>query len=320
VILAIEQRNAAGGVNGRPIELVIKDDQHDPDVALHVDQELIDAGVVAIIGHMTSAMSVVAAPLMNQERMLMISPTTSTSSLTGLDDYFLRVTPPNTLQSHHLAHYLYETLGLRRCAGVYDLSNREFSEDLLQDFIAVFETLGGQIVVTKEFTSGQEKSYMRLAQELLQPDPDCLLIVAGALDTAMICQQIRKLGSTITIASSAWAQTMDLIRHGGSAVEGILFSQRYGAESSQEAYLNFRKAFQERFGRAPDFSSEYAYEAATILFQALEKAQTGPDIKANIVGHTFHGLKEDIQIDQYGDTWRKRYILTVKDGQFSVVE
>ena len=67
---------------------MIKDDQHDPEVALRVDQELIDAGVVAIIGHMTSAMSVVAVPLMNRELMLMISPTTSTSRLTGIDDFF----------------------------------------------------------------------------------------------------------------------------------------------------------------------------------------------------------------------------------------
>lgn len=320
VIVAVEQRNADGGINGQPVELVIKDDQHDPEVALQVDQELIDAGVAAIIGHMTSAMSVVAVPLMNQEKMLMISPTTSTSSLTGLDDYFLRVTPPNTLQSHHLAHYAYQKLGLRRFAGVYDLSNRAFSEDLFHDFLVVFEALGGEVVLTKTFTSGHEISYLELAQELLQAEPDGLLIVAGALDTAMICQQIRKLGSTIPIASSAWAQTMDLIRHGGNTVEGVIFSQRYGTESSQEAYLNFRKQFQERFGDTPDFSSEYAYEAATILFQALEDANSGPEIKANIVNHSFEGLKEEIQIDQYGDTWRKRYILIVQDGQFSVVE
>ena len=212
--LAVEQRNAAGGISGQPIELLIKDDQHDPEVALRVDQELIDAGVVAIIGHMTSAMSMVAVPLMNRELMLMISPTTSTSRLTGIDDFFLRVTPPNTLQSNHLAHYAYQKLGLRRFAGVYDLSNREFPRIFCLILSRSLKPLGGQIVLKKAFISGHVGSYFQLAKDLLQANPDGLFIVAAALDTAMICTADQKAWVNNPDRFESWAQTMDVIRHG----------------------------------------------------------------------------------------------------------
>ena len=85
VIMAIEEINKAGGINKRPIELITKDDKQDPEVAVNVDKELIDEGVVAIIGHMTSAMSIAALPLINKKQILMISPTTSTNKLFGIE-------------------------------------------------------------------------------------------------------------------------------------------------------------------------------------------------------------------------------------------
>ncbi|MBW1797231.1 MAG: ABC transporter substrate-binding protein, partial [Deltaproteobacteria bacterium] len=66
VILAVEEINEAGGINGRPVELITRDDGHDPKVAVKVDRELIGEGVVAIIGHMTSSMSMAALPLINK--------------------------------------------------------------------------------------------------------------------------------------------------------------------------------------------------------------------------------------------------------------
>jgi len=72
----------------------VKNDKQNPEEALRVDRELVDAGVVAIIGHMTSSMSIVAIPFINKQKVLIDQPHTSTNKLTGIDDYFIRVIPP----------------------------------------------------------------------------------------------------------------------------------------------------------------------------------------------------------------------------------
>ena len=83
-ILAVEELNKKGGINGRMIKLIIKDDRFDPEVALQVDQELIDEGVVAIIGHSFSSLCLKVAPLIKKNNILMLTPTAQSPKLTGL--------------------------------------------------------------------------------------------------------------------------------------------------------------------------------------------------------------------------------------------
>ena len=90
-LLAVEQRNAHGGVKGRKIKLIVKDDQHDPSVAKNVVQELLDAGVEAIIGHGTSNTAMATVPLVTKAKVLMMSHTVTTKKLSVAGDYFFRV-------------------------------------------------------------------------------------------------------------------------------------------------------------------------------------------------------------------------------------
>ena len=127
--LAVEQINEAGGIHGRLVELIVKDDKNDPEVALQIDKELIEDGVAAIIGHMTSVMSTAVLPLINavlplinKEKIVMVGPTTTTNELTGLDDYFFRTVSPDFQQMRQLIHYIFDEKKLRTLAVAYDLS------------------------------------------------------------------------------------------------------------------------------------------------------------------------------------------------------
>jgi branched-chain amino acid transport system substrate-binding protein len=72
-------------------------------------------------------------------------------------------------------------------AGVYDLSNRTFTEGWYRNFTVEFENMGGNIILTTTFTSGRDVSYLRIANDLIRAEAQGVVIVAGALDTAMIC-------------------------------------------------------------------------------------------------------------------------------------
>ncbi len=320
VTLAVDEVNDKGGVNGRPVELIVKDDQQDLDVAVKVDKELIDEGVAAIIGHITSALTAAAVPLMNKEKKLMISPSASTNKLTGLDDYLLRITAPSRVHGEHLVGYLYREMGLRNVSVVYDLSNRAFAEGLFRIFKSEFERMGGAVVHTETFSSGREVAYLNMARNILHSAPGGLLIITGALDAAMICQQLKKLGSTLPIVSSGWAGTSDLLQKGGRAVEGIIISQPVDINCERKEYLEFKKKLNERFGIYPDFAAIYSYEAARMLFHALAETDDAAELRDVILKKgVFDGLQKTIRMDKYGDTRGRRFIVTVKDGRFKTL-
>jgi branched-chain amino acid transport system substrate-binding protein len=320
VMLAVDEVNQAGGIQGRPVELLIKDDKHDQNVALQMDAELIDEEVVAIIGHMTSTMTLAAVPLMNENRMLLLSPTTSTNELTGIDDYFVRIMPPNISETQHLSQHLFEIIGARKLACVYDLSNQAFTEEWYRNFSTAFETLGGTVPFSATFTSGEDVSYLELVQNIIDADTDGVMIIAGALDTAMICQQLRKLEAELVIVCSGWSKSPDLIQHGGLAVEGILMSEAYDQHSQHETYLTFSDRYEERFGRKVDFAAVFGYNAAHVLFQALSRKTRQQSIKDALINQTFAGLQGNITLDQYGENTQRRFLVTVKDGRFVTVE
>ncbi len=320
VVIAVEEVNAMGGVHGRPIELIVRDDHQDPRVAAKVDKELIDKGVAAIIGHTTSAITAEVVPLMNQMKKLMISPSASTNKLTGLDDYLLRVTAPSKAQGEHLARYIFQEKGVKKAAVVYDLSNRAFAGGLHRVFKNEFERVGGEVLHTGTFSSGREVLYLKLAEKALHSDPDGLLIIAGALDADMICQQLKKLGSNLPVFSSGWAGTPDLLHKGGRAVEGIIISQPVDIDCEKETYLSFKKRYRKNFGVDPDFSAIYSYEAAWILFYGLSAADDETGLKEEILKkRVFEGLQKDIEMDRYGDTRGRRFMITVKDGKFQTL-
>jgi branched-chain amino acid transport system substrate-binding protein len=317
VTLAVEQINEAGGINGRRVELIVKDDKNDPEVAVQVDKELISEGVVAIIGHMTSSMSKAVVPLINEEKIVMISPTTTTDSLTGLDDYFFRTNTPDFQRVFHLVHYIFDEKGLRKLAVVYDLSNRAFSEMWYKNSKAEFESLGGLVTTPVSFSSGKDVSYPDIVKALLISNPEGILTIAGPTDTATICQELQKAGANIPVFDTGWADSLELIQHGGSAVEGIIFVVNFDEFSEHENYLEFKKQFYERFKMEPTFASVYAYDAAQLLFSALAQTEDPRDLKKAILAEpVFHALQGDISMDQYGDPRRGAFLYTVKNGEF----
>jgi len=321
VLLAVEEANAAGGVQGRPVELLIKDDAHDQKTALACDQELVDAGVVAVIGHMTSSMTMAARPLLEKNGVFMISPTASSDKLTGIDDNFFRVTGPALTQAEHLADYAGKHKGYRTVAVIYDLANKAYTESLFYGFKQQYRNLNGRIDPVVTFSSKENPSYGALIDRALQSGPDCIFLLAGSVDTAMMCQQLAKKEVTIPVISSAWAKTVELIQNGGRSVEGVVFSQSYNPENQTAAFTAFVKRFEARFGRKPDFGAAFAHEAARVLITALGRTADAGEIKKEILAiRIFDGLQSPIQFDEFGDTRRKRFLYSVQNGDYHLME
>jgi branched-chain amino acid transport system substrate-binding protein len=319
--MAVEEVNASGGIDGRPVALIVKDDKNDADAAVEADKALIAQGVIAIIGHATSSMTIAALPVANAAKIVMIGPTTSTNSLTGIDDYFFRVISPNRNETDYFGELAAKRIGLKTLALVYDLSNKGYTEDWCRHFESAFSKFGGDIIATVSFTSGKDVDYIGIAHTVIDAGPDGIMIVGGAIDTAMICQQFKKAGMTKPTMAAGWSKTEELIEYGGSAAEGLLFSDMFNDQSQNKKFLDFRARFQERFGRAPDFAAAYGYESFQLLANALKSPADHDDLKTRILRQkTMDGLQGVIEMDPYGDAKRKRFLITVKNGTFVAVE
>lgn len=283
-----------------------------------MDQELIEAGVVAIIGHMTSDMSLAAYTLVNEKKMLMVSPTSSSPIFSGKDDYFLRVVGTSLYTPKKLAEYALQK-NLKRISAVSSLLNKGYCEPFIQAFRDLLEAGGGALVYHKGLSHADEGSYDLLAMELLSQRPDAILLVLSSIDAARMSQQIRKINPNIPLLSSGWALTQDLLAHGGRAVEGMVSVEFYHPSLRTKEMIEFRQRYKERFGVEPDFPGVYGYDACNVVLSALS---TNPDkraIKTTILKiKEFTGPLGTFTIDTFGDAIRPCYLIRILKGKFVV--
>lgn len=317
--LAVDLINQSGGINGKQVMLVIKDDGQDPETAVRVDQELINEKVVAIIGHMTSSMSMSVLETINAAQMLMISPTTSTDYLTGQDDHFVRVYPSAAYSATLLAEHVFKEMGHKHVLGVYDLSNKAYSESYFLSFKTVFEQLGGT-VKGLTFQSSNSLHFMELAERIQEQKSECVFIIASAMDTGMLVQQFPKLGMGPSIVVGEWSVTDDLLKYGAQAVNGIRFFHTFDRHNTNDAYVLFKKNFVAMFGHEPGFAAVHAYDSASALFTALKKNPAPKLLKKTILEiGTFQGLQGELHIDRYGDATQEFFLMTIKDNKFQLM-
>ncbi|MBS1155034.1 MAG: transporter substrate-binding protein [Proteobacteria bacterium] len=321
VLLATEKINAAGGIAGRKIELVIRDDFGLPEKAKSADEELIKSDVVAIIGHATSGQTLAGLQISNPARVVMLAPTVSTPALSGLDDYFFRVYPTFKDSARAFAEHVYKTSGLKKMAIIYDTDNTAYAQTYSSTFSDRFSSLGGAISGQAGFSSATQPDFSPLLTTLHKDKPDGLLIIASDIDTALVAQRVRIMGWNIPLFTSAWAQTETLINHGGKAVDGMKLEQSFALSSQDPLFIEFKSNYQSRFGNTPSFGAAFGYEAAMVLAEALKKTGGKPDKLKNALLETgnYKGLIDSFSIDRFGDVQRPFYLSAIENGKFVIV-
>jgi branched-chain amino acid transport system substrate-binding protein len=321
VILAMEQQNALGGVRGRALELIVRDDGQDPETARRGTEELLDLGVEAIIGPMTSSMAMAVLPLLGASPVVMVSPTVTTTQLTGKDDNFLRVISTTSAYASKNARHQRLKQGRAKAAVIYELGNAAYTQSWLHDYRQTFEDLGGRVVTTLPYRSNEGETFLRAARELLAQEPDVVVVVANAVDAALICQQVRKLDRGVALALSEWASTERFVELAGVASEGVVVAQFLDRNDTSERYQAFCRAYRERFGQTPGFAGLAGYDAARVVIEALIWRQPGQSLKQTIITRqVFQGVQQIITIDRNGDADRATFVTEIRGGQYLTLE
>lgn len=319
--LAVELRNKAGGVKGRPVELIEADDQQDPEISLKALNMLIDRRVAAVIGPMTSAPAMAIVPRANQAKLMVMSPTVTTGDLLGIDDYFFRVIPATREFVRTNADYYFRELGLRRIRLIFDERNKSYTESWLNEFTKSFSEMGGMVLPPLPFTSSEDTQFPALAREALSHKPDGIILITNSVDAAMLSQSLRRLDARITLGTSEWAATERLAELGGKWVEGITVAQFFERDGRMPTYLSFRAAYQSRFSREPGFPETFSFDATNVILDALENQKPQQSLKEALLARKhFTGAQRQIEFNENGDTLGRTFMVSIQQGLFRPIK
>jgi branched-chain amino acid transport system substrate-binding protein len=269
---------------------------------------------------MTSQTAVTIVPAINNLKIPLISPTVSTNELSGIDDYFFRVYYTNAQAAQLLAGYLTDQGKPLHIAAIYDLSNRAYTEDWVQYFQDMFEKQAGFKVTRIPFDIRSNTLYIDLATRAIESNPDGVLLLANAVDTAMICQQLAKLQAEPARYATGWSYSDDLIQFGGKSVEGLAIIQSADPQDPAPAMQSFVKRYKKRFRTAPNFPAMHAYDATRMILSIMRE-ETDPEAIRNrlLKMEHFSGLQSDLSVDRFGELkYPKLRFARIANGQFII--
>lgn len=323
VQLAITEINAQGGLLGREVVLVSKDDNSDMEQTKIVDTEFIKEGVPVVIGHMMSGVAPAMMEAISGQNILMIAPTVSTHTLTNIDDNFMRTTLTNSDQGSFMARFIREKQNKSKLMVLYSNTNKTFIEGMKPAVTDTFKDLGGNIVYEQQIEEKNTQQMEKAVLEAIDKGADSVALLMNAGDVAMFSQILKKENVDISVYSGTWGMTSEVIKLGGQAVEGVMFPSQFDPTSTSEKYLEFKTKYQNTFKAIPDFGAIYSYDTAMVIFEAIKKAHSvEPDkIKQAIIDiETFEGLQQEFKINEFGDTECDHFMFMIKNGEFVNVD
>ncbi len=317
VLLAVEDVNAAGGINGRPLTLLVEDDKNDKDNIKTVDERLMSQGVIAIIGHSYSQNTLYAHPVVTKQNTLLFTPYTATTKLTGKNDLFCRTSVDNNLYGKALSSLLNKE-GITNVSFLLDMSNPSFVEDYLERTTARY---GGKVTPVR-FNSKKEVDWPRITKELLVPGPQAVVMLTEVSMTGIGAQKLRAKGFSGGLFATLWAQTPELARYGGKAVEGMKILTFINPNIDSAQYKAFNAKMKQKFNKPATARSARSYEAVQILADALKECPANPtaaDLKTAMLKMKFTTLMGPVSFDPSCDVARPVYVVSVQDGKFITI-
>ncbi|HEX8368397.1 MAG TPA: ABC transporter substrate-binding protein [Pyrinomonadaceae bacterium] len=311
--LAFEEINAAGGVNGKKLEMVFEDDQGTPEKAKTVISKLINQDkVVAVLGEVASSNSLAAAPVAQEAKIPMITPSSTNPKVTEIGDYISRVCFIDPFQGAVMAKFASNTLGAKTAAILGDNSS-DYSKGLTQFFEQEFTKLGGRII-TKQTYAQRDQDFKAQLTQMRDQKPDVIYIPGYYSEVGIIAKQARELGMNQPLLGGDGWDSPELWKLGGAALSPAYISNHYSADNPAPEIQNFVKTYQAKFSVAPDSLAALAYDSAKVLADAIKRAGGTDSAKLrDAINSTkdFKGVTGTITLDSSRNAVKSAVVLSL---------
>jgi branched-chain amino acid transport system substrate-binding protein len=315
--IAIEERNAKGGVRGKKIVLkTIDDASKTTEASTAVTRLINDHGAVAILGEVASGRSLAGGAIAQKAKVPMISPSSTNPSVTDVGDYIFRVCFLDDFQGWVGAKFSRENLKAEKAAILYDQA-QSYSSGLADFFSKAFEEMGGKIAVRLAFNGANLEISSQL-QAIKGADVQVIYLPVYYGPAATIIRKARESGITAPFVGADGWDSEELAKNAGDAINGNYFSNHYAPEEDRPEVKNFVGKYKAAHGSLPDGLAALGYDAALVLFDAMERAKSlsGPDLRDAIAQtKNFTGVTGTFSIDAKRNAQKSAVVIKYEGGK-----
>ncbi len=315
--LAVEQKNAAGGINGRKIELVYYDDQLDTKQAVSIAQKLTTKdGVVAVVSGSYSGPTRATAKIYQDAKIPMICGYAAHPDITKAGDFIFRQSFVATVQGKAGAKVAVEMLKAKRIA-ILAVDN-DFGKSLSEGFKAKAVQLGAEIISTDTFAMG-EKEFTPVLTKLKGLNPDLVYIPVYAGEGSQIVRQAKDLGlKAKLLGTEGLDSTLQFLGVAKNNADGVVITTNLNRDSKRQPVQDFINGYNKAYGHKPDMVAASVYDAFNVLFAVMAKSGTEPaKIREGIAGiKDFEAVTGVIKGYTKGEVKKSVQVQVVKDADF----
>ncbi len=268
VELAVEEINAAGGINGKLIQLINEDDEGNADKTVNAFKKITTKdGAKIIIGSLTSGCTKSITALSQASKVIQIAPAATAADITDAGNYIFRACFIDPFQGTVGGKFAAENLKAKKAAVLYDITN-DYSVGLYENFITEFQKHGGT-VVAESYAKG-EKDFNAIITKIKSEKPDMVYLPDYYGTVALIAKQLRSQGVNAPIVGAdGWD---GLTSNAGDEVLNGYYSNHYAADSTSSYVRNFVNSFTEKYGKEPNSFAALGYDSVYLLRDAIEEA------------------------------------------------
>lgn len=322
--LAVEEVNQAGlTINGKKVTLVLvpEDDAADPKTATSVAQKLVDAKVVAVVGHLNSGTTIPASKIYSDAGIVQVSPSATNPDYTkqGFKTTF-RLVATDAQQGPALANYTTKNLKAKTVAIIDDAT--QYGKGLADEFEKTMKAAGVK-VLAREATNDKATDFKAILTKIKGLKPD--VIMYGGMDATggPLAKQAKELGIKSKIVAGDGVCTDKVAELAGDAVSNIICSEAGMALAKMEAGEDFQKRYKTRFNADVQIYAPFTYDSVMVIVDAMKRANSTESAKIlEAVAQTnMKGLIGNIAFDAKGDL--KEGVITLyeyKNKKKSVLE
>ncbi|SFR54980.1 ABC transporter substrate-binding protein [Anaeromicropila populeti] len=312
--VAVEEINAAGGVNGQKLELKFMDDEASEETAVTAYNTLMDEGIDALMGTVTSGACLAIVDLTKEDGILQITPSGSAKGCTEYDNAF-RLCFTDPLQGEKMAEFAVNELGKTKIAVLYNNAD-EYSQGVNDAFVAKVKELGGTIVSEQSFKT-DDIDFSAQLTSIKSTDAEIIFVPAYYGDAAYITTQAADLGMELPfIGSDGWDGVLQQVTN-KDVVEGAIFLSPFLATDPSAA--DFVSTYNEKYGTTPDQFAADGYDTIYVIKAAIEKAGA-TDSESLIAAMTeieVDGLTGKVSFTADGEPNKDAIFVEIKNGEYT---
>ncbi len=317
--IAIKEINEAGGVKvgDRTVKLALnfKDDEASEETAITAYNSLMDEGIDALLGNVTSAPCIVIKDYTAQDGILQITPSGSAiNCITDADNAF-RLCFTDPLQGKTMADFAVNDLGYKNIAVIFNNSD-EYSTGMKDAFVEEVAALGGTVVSTQAFNEGDVDFTAQLTA-IKNTNAEILFVPTYYEAAAYIAQQAKDIGLELPlIGGDGWDGVLKQVTD-PSTVEGAIFLSPFLSTDPEVA--DFVNAYETAYKATPDQFAADGYDVVYVMKAAMEKAGSteSADMIAAMTEIEVQGLTGNVKFSADGEPEKGAKFVTIKDGQYA---